>query len=306
MASGSTVKVMKKATERSRGRLHAHDQPQDSLSMVADTPTIIDVLLATYGGDMAGEAPPRDDAGEGLTLPAGEVHVWRASLERPAPVVARMRERLADDELLRADRFRFERDRSRYIVGRALLRGLLARYLDAAPEELEFEYGQFDKPALRDGPWFNLSHSGAVALYAFSNDGEIGIDVELDDEDFASERVAERFFSPAEVSALRSLPVEAQRRAFLTCWTRKEAFIKARGDGLHLPLDSFDVTLAPDVPAALLRTAWCEGEAERWRIQDLSDNGAGYVAAVAMCGDGWHVTERPIVDTIEGSMPGQE
>lgn len=239
-------------------------------------------------------------------LPEGEVHVWHASLERPAWIVEGMRELLAGEERRRADRFRFERDRARYIVGRALLRGLLARYLGAAPEELMFEYGEYNKPALCDGPWFNLSHSGATALYAFSDTGEIGIDVELDDRDFAGRRVAERFFSPAEVSVLRSLPAEAQPRAFLACWTRKEAFIKARGDGLSLPLDSFDVTLTPGVPAALLRTAWCNEEAEQWYMEDLSDHQAGYIAAVALRGERCRVVERQLVDTIEGSVPGQE
>ena len=255
---------------------------------------------------MAEQALIFDEPGARWTLPVEEVHVWSASLERPAQAVERMRGLLAGDERTRADRFRFERDRSRYIVGRALLRGLLARYLEARPEELVFEYGEFDKPALRGGPWFNLSHSGSVALYAVSGAGEIGIDVELDDGDFASERIAERFFSPAEVEVLRSLPTEAQPRAFLACWTRKEAFIKARGDGLSLALDSFDVTLAPETPAALLRTAWCSEEPGRWWMEDLSDSQAGYIAAVALRGNGLRVVKRQIDDTIEGSMPGQE
>jgi 4'-phosphopantetheinyl transferase len=273
---------------------------------VVDASTIADVVLATNTDDMAGQMLACDGVDIGWTLPADEVHVWRASLERPAQAVARMRMLLAADEQHRADRFRFERDRSRYIVGRALLRGLLGRYLDTAPEDLAFQYGEFGKPALPGGPWFNLAHSGSVALYAFSSLGEIGVDVELDDRDVASERVAERFFSPAEVSVLRALPTAAQPRAFLACWTRKEAFIKARGDGLSLALDSFDVTLEPDLPAALLRTAWCRDEPGRWRLQDLSDRRAGYIAAVALRGDGWSLVERQIVDTIEGAMPGQE
>jgi 4'-phosphopantetheinyl transferase len=235
-----------------------------------------------------------------------EVHIWRGSLSRRPGEIARLRDLLTPDEYGRADRYRFERDRSRYIVGRATLRLLLARYLDAAPNELEFGYGEFDKPYLDGGPSFNLSHSGAVALYAFAAAGELGVDVELDDADLSRELIAERFFSPAEVSVLRSLPAGVQRRAFLTCWTRKEAFIKARGDGLSLALDSFDVTLAPSIPAALLRTAWCEEEAGQWSIEDLSDRRAGYIAAVALRGEIRNVVEREIVDTIEGSMPGQE
>lgn len=240
------------------------------------------------------------------TLPGNEVHVWRDSLSRPPAEVTRLRGLLAPDERRRADRYRFERDRSRYIVGRATLRRLLARYLDASPDELEIGYGEFDKPYLAGGPSFNLSHSGAVVLYAFAAAGELGIDVELDDANFAGERIAERFFSPAEVSVLRSLPVDVQPRAFLTCWTRKEAFIKARGDGLNLALDSFDVTLEPDAPAALLRTAWCQEEPGQWHLEDLSNRQAGYIAAVALHGNGWRVVERKTVDTIEGHVPGQE
>jgi 4'-phosphopantetheinyl transferase len=243
---------------------------------------------------------------EPVPLREGEVHVWRCSLARRPDEVARLRELLATDEHTRADRYRFERDRSRYIVGRATLRLLLARYLGAEPGELEIGYGEFDKPYLDGGPSFNLSHSGPVALYAFAAAGELGIDVELDDADLSREHIAERFFSPAEVSVLRSLPAEVQPRAFLTCWTRKEAFIKARGDGLSLALDSFDVTLAPNVPSALVRTAWCVEEPAAWTIEDLSDRRAGYIAAVALRGDITNVVEREIVDTIEGSMPGQE
>jgi 4'-phosphopantetheinyl transferase len=247
----------------------------------------------------------------GWDLPAAEVHVWRASLERPPAVVERMRSLLADDERRRADAFRFERDRARYTVGRALLRGLLARYTGASPRSLEFEYGEFDKPALPGGPSFNLAHSGPVALYAFAAEGEIGVDVELEGAEHEGDGIAERFFSPAEVGVLRSLEPVRRPRAFLTCWTRKEAFIKARGDGLSLPLDSFDVTLAPDVPAALLRTAWSGEEPGRWQMEDLSDARLGYVAALALRGEAksvvrGRISDTKTFDTIEGAMPGQE
>lgn len=266
----------------------------------------VDELLAVEQGDMVGTGTRLSSGVVEWALPDEEVHVWHGSLERPIETVERLRGLLAPDEQARAGRFRFERDRSRYIVGRALLRCLLARYVGVAPERLAFEYGEFGKPTLRGGPWFNLSHSGSVALYAFSAAAEIGVDVELDDGDFARERIAERFFSPAEVSALRSLPLEAQPRAFLSCWTRKEAFIKARGDGLSLALDSFDVTLAPGIPAALLRTAWCAEEARQWCLQDVSDRKVGYVAAVAMRSDGLHVLQREIADTTQGGTPRQE
>jgi 4'-phosphopantetheinyl transferase len=242
--------------------------------------------------------PPGQDpagAGSGLILRADEVHVWRADLDAAAAVVERLRPLLALDERDRADRFHFERDRSRYIVGRGTLRILLGRYLSIAPERVRFAYGPNQKPRLAGGgPWFNLSHSGPIALLAFTTAGEIGIDIELAAADFSRERIAERFFSPAEVAVLRSLPQAAQPLAFLTCWTRKEAFIKARGDGLSLPLDSFDVSLAPGVPAALLRTAWSIAEPSRWDLRDLSDRDLGYVAAAALPSQGLRTISRLI------------
>lgn len=242
-------------------------------------------------------ADGRQDAlgGAESTIPADEVHVWRASLDQPVPVTRHLHTLLAADEVARAARFRFERDRNRYIVGRGLLRTLLGRYLQRPPSVLRFEYGAFEKPRLAgDGPQFNLSHSGSLALFAFTDDVEIGIDVERDHVDFARERIAERFFSPAEVRVLRSLPEPLQPYAFLTCWTRKEAFIKARGDGLSLPLDSFDVSLLPDAPAALLRTAWSAAEPAQWCLKDLSDASRCYVAAIAMRSDGRRVISRDV------------
>lgn len=224
--------------------------------------------------------------GDGLIVGPGEVHVWRASLERPPAVVVQLRRLLSADEHQRADRFRFERDRARYIVGRGLLRRLLGRYCALSPEAVRFEYGRFEKPELAEpGLRFNLSHSGTVVLYAITRIGAIGVDVELDDESFAQERIAERFFSPGEVAVLRSLPQRLQGVAFLRCWTRKEAFMKARGDGLSLPLDSFDVAFAPESVAALLRTAWSADAPRQWSLRDLSDRSAGYIAAVAIEGD---------------------
>jgi len=244
--------------------------------------------------------------GPHVAIGANELHVWDASLQRPAAEVARLRGLLCADERARADRFRFDRDRSRYTVGRGILRLLLGGYLGVRADRVAFQYGRFDKPRLVGDPLcFNVSHSGAVALFAFTVLGEVGIDVELDDADFARERIAERFFSPAEVGALRALPQSLQPLAFLTCWTRKEAFIKARGDGLSLALDSFDVNLEPGAPAALLRTAWSDEEPGHWSLRDLSDPGNGYVAAVAVRSAGWRLVDRRL-ETIDEYSPGQE
>jgi 4'-phosphopantetheinyl transferase len=216
------------------------------------------------------------------------VQIWRASLDQERSVVEGLHLLLCGEERERASRFRFARDRDRYVVGRGVLRTLLSDHVEVAPELLSFLYGPQGKPRLATpGPRFNVSHSGPVALYAFSWSGEVGVDVELDRPEFARERIAERFFSPAEVTALRSLPEELQPHAFLTCWTRKEAYIKARGEGLSLPLDRFDVSLHPDEPPALLRTAWSAQEPTEWRLVDLSDVAFGYLAALAIRDDGF-------------------
>jgi 4'-phosphopantetheinyl transferase len=229
------------------------------------------------------------------SLPADEIHVWRASLDQPANIVGGLEALLAPPERERAARMRVERIRNRFVVGRGLLRTLLGRYVGVPGAELELAYGDHGKPFLvQAGPWFNLSHSGGVALLAFSASAEVGVDVELADRRVDPLQIAGRFFSPAEVETLRSLPEALRQRAFLTCWTRKEAFIKARGDGLSLPLDSFDVTLAPSDAAALTRTAWSAVEPAEWELADLSEAGEGTVAAVAARRRGWRVVNREV------------
>ncbi|MDQ6819884.1 MAG: 4'-phosphopantetheinyl transferase superfamily protein [Actinomycetota bacterium] len=218
-----------------------------------------------------------------IQLRQGEVHVWEGCLDYPAQLVARFAGLLSADEQERAARFRFERDRSRYVVGRGQLRCLLARYLDLQPTEVRFQYGAFDKPALVGSDVrFNLAHSGSVVLFGITRVGEIGIDVEIEDAELADERLAERFFSPAEVAVLRSVPHAERPRAFLRCWTRKEAFVKARGDGLQLALDTFDVSLDSGQPVAVLRTEWSRSEPMEWILSDLSDEAVGYIAALAI------------------------
>jgi len=208
---------------------------------------------------------------------------------------------LSPEEQDRAERFSSDRDRRRFIVARALLRSLLGHYLAAAPGAVEIEYGAEGKPQLRGGGLsFNLSHAGEIALFAFSVAGDVGVDVELDEAGLAGERLAQRerlasrFFSAAENRDLRSLPSALRARAFLTCWTRKEAFVKARGDGLKLPLHSFDVTLSPRDPAAVLRTDWSAEEPAYWRLYDVSELAAGYIAAVAIRGECSGVIRREV------------
>ena len=218
-----------------------------------------------------------------IPLARDAVHVWHASLSREPRELAGLGQLLSPDERERAARFRFARDRDRYVAGRGLLRIVLGRYVDHPAATLAFDYGEFDKPHLRGGGLhFNLSHSGAVALLAVTRVAEVGVDVELEPVRFDYEALAGRFFSPAEVAALSRVAPAQRARSFLLCWTRKEAFIKARGDGLQLALDSFDVSLEPALPAVLERTAWNDEEPGQWTIRDVSDPERGYVGAVAI------------------------
>lgn len=221
-------------------------------------------------------------------LAADDVHVWHVDLRRKADTLEPL---LSEDEVERADRFRFERDRRRYVVGRGLVRTLLGRYLRRDPAGLVFRYGRYGRPELPTLS-FNVSHSGETALVAVALDGDVGVDVEQLRPEPAEEEVAERFFSRREVEALRSLRRVEQPSAFLACWTRKEAFVKALGDGLSLALDSFDVTLRPGEAPALTRTAWSASEPRRWSLVDLSARVPGHVAALAVRRTGVRVLVR--------------
>jgi 4'-phosphopantetheinyl transferase len=212
-----------------------------------------------------------------------EVTVFATSLDVESDRLADFHKVLSPDERERADRFRFRRDRDRFIAARGLLREKLGRILDRAPQELRFRYNGYGKPSLADEPSlsFNLAHSEAYAVYAFTTGCPIGVDVERIGGMHIEERVAELFFAPAEVAALRRVPPADWQRAFLACWTRKEAFLKARGVGLSTPLQDFEVTFAPDERPAVVRTAWSRREPSHWSVVDLSDFCPGHVAALA-------------------------
>jgi 4'-phosphopantetheinyl transferase len=224
------------------------------------------------------EVPTWSEPPASLSLATGEVHVWRLALDQPEGVVTEFRRTLEADELERAGRFHFEKHRRNFIAGRGGLRYVLSRYTDVQPEEFRFTYGAFGKPALvGEGLRFNMSHSHGVALFAVAADRELGVDVEHIRADFATEDIARRFFSPAEVAVFDALRKEEQVAAFFRCWSRKEAYIKAIGRGLSEPLNAFDVTLAPREAAALLRAE--REDVSRWSMFDI-DAGEDYAAAL--------------------------
>lgn len=225
--------------------------------------------------------PPRS-----LSLSRDEVHVWRAQLNLDTVDMEHARATLSSDERARASRFHFPKDREHFIAARATLRIILARYLNRDPAQLEFCYSPFGKPDLApsanpDGIRFNLSHSQGLALYAITRDHDIGVDVEAMRPNFDWEDIANRYFAPKEVEALRLVPVSLRAEASLNCWTRKEAYVKARGEGLSLSLDQFEVSVAPGEPARLLHTTADPQEPSQWSFQHL-EPGPNFVAAVAV------------------------
>jgi 4'-phosphopantetheinyl transferase len=211
-----------------------------------------------------------------------EIQIWGIWLTASDAALAYYRSTLSLDELHRAERFSFAKLRRSYTLSRGGLRILLAHYLRCPPNEIELVCGPKGKPELRDSSRirFNASHSGQMALYAFTLDCELGVDVEelreLDD----TESIAVRFFSTGEVSELLSLEPEDRGLAFFRCWTRKEAYVKAIGDGLAIPLNRFRVTLLPGAPAGFVQIASDMGIASDWTMHHL-EPAPGYVGALA-------------------------
>jgi len=231
-----------------------------------------------------------------LTLPENEVHVWRVALELDTGELKRIQSTLSSDERVRVARLLFPKDQQRFVAARGFLRTILARYLDREPARIDFRYGPFGKPELApvcaaDGLRFNVSHCEGLALCVITRHHEIGVDIERVRGDFAWEEIAERFFAPREVEALRSVPAALQYQAFFNCWTRKEAFVKARGEGLALGFDQFEVSLVPGDRVRLLRRAGDPEEASRWSIHEV-EPASGYVAAVAVRAQGCRLPTR--------------
>lgn len=222
---------------------------------------------------------------EEILLLQDDVQVWRTRLDQPQTKVTNLFRTLAPDEKERAARFYFQKDRDHFIVARGTLRAILGHRLKVRPDELCFGYSSYGKPFLVSDNCgdlrFNLSHSHGLALFAVAFGRELGIDVERMRAEVIKEQIAERFFSCSEVAALRALPASRQVEAFFNCWTRKEAYIKARGEGLSLPLDKFEVSLAPAEPAALLQNRSDADEVNRWSMMDLAA-GAGFKAALVV------------------------
>ena len=226
-------------------------------------------------------------APETVMLESGEVHVWRVESDLSAVRIADLGKTLAPDERIRADRYKFQKDHDHFIVARAALREILSRYLHESPGRLRFDYDLFGKPSLAggngDGLRFNVSHSHEIVLIAVTRGRDIGVDIEKIRPDMPTVDIAERFFSRLEVGALRALSTDQQAEGFFNGWTRKEAYLKARGKGLSMPLDQFVVSLSPGKPARLLKAEGDPRESSRWSMWDLRA-GPDYAAALVVAG----------------------
>ncbi len=216
-----------------------------------------------------------------------EVHVWFLKFSDAASYIANLTQLLSDDEQARAVRFVSHADKNRFTIARGVLRQLLSVYTGHSARSIQLVYGRHGRPALTasqaHGISFNLSHSGEYAYFAVLRDGDVGIDIERIRPYSPAYRLrlARRFFSKMECSAIDRLSESTVEQAFFACWTRKEAYIKAHGRGLSLPLSQFSVSVDPSSVAQLLATPWCSSDCKLTRLWDLTAP-SGYRAAIAL------------------------
>jgi 4'-phosphopantetheinyl transferase len=223
-------------------------------------------------------------AGKAPALAEKELHVWRASLDAPPLVLRRLTNTLNTNEKERAERFLVPQAREHFAASRGVLRGLLATYLEIDPVSVELQYGPEGKPSLsslhNSQIRFSVSHSQGMGLFAFAKGHDVGVDIEWIKANFKGMEIASHFFSSDEVRELAKLPPELADEAFFGCWTRKEAYVKARGQGLSVPLRSFTVNFT-DSEQQLLDEA-----GEPWSCYALEPT-PGFAGAVVAAGENW-------------------
>jgi 4'-phosphopantetheinyl transferase len=221
-----------------------------------------------------------------IELPTVGVEAWVIALPSDTDCIGSLLQVLDAEERTRGEEFHRASDRAKYVSAHAALRIVLAHYAGCDPHDLCFHPGEYGKPAIdrsRELPdiRFNLSHSGDLAAIAVTEALEVGIDIERIEPARANTAVAKRFFSDREVSDLMKLREEERTLGFFNCWTRKEAYIKARGEGLSLPLDCFAVSLAPGSPPELLASRTDPLDVDQWQFCDVPVD-EGYVASLVV------------------------
>lgn len=220
-----------------------------------------------------------------LFLEENKVHVWVIKKDSIIKFLEYYRDLLSIDEKKKSKTFRFSKDRNTYILARGALRLLLTKYLKIHPKNIVFNYCAFGKPKIKYDYTikFNVSHSGEMIVIAFCNDYDIGIDVEYIKRDFDVFDIVDNYFSKQEIKALHKIPNNQLTEAFFRGWTRKEAFIKAKSQGLSFPLDSFSISMDSDDNAELYETAWDKNEKNLWNIVPFETH-KDYKAAFAVKG----------------------
>jgi 4'-phosphopantetheinyl transferase len=237
-----------------------------------------------------------------MSVPSdGTVHVWRVSLNHPTELLSALQSSLSADEQAHAQRFIFERDRRRYVIAHAALRKIIAAYLRTDAASVEFDVGMRGKPSLRGpvnehGLRFNMSHSEDLALVAVTREREVGVDVEYVRDVADDLSIAQHFFCKSEQALLGAADGPERRSMFFRLWTRKEALIKATGDGLWLPLNEVDVSAAEDNRPHTLAVMDGRGVQRHLRVQDLWP-ASSYAAAIAV-----EVEDTPTLDVRIGSI----
>jgi 4'-phosphopantetheinyl transferase len=218
-------------------------------------------------------------------LPSGEAHVWLAKLDLDSAVLENLSRFLNDEEKARAARFKVDHARDEFTAGRALLRIVLGKYLGSDPKKLTFRIGEHGKPELaeKNAIHFNLSHTRSLAAIAVTHSGAIGVDVERVRENVDSLQLAERYFSKQESAWVRSHSVSKRAGAFFSCWTAKEAYIKALGMGLSTQLDQFAIVPDPAKLELEIQIADDPSESTEWTLSrlELSVDFRGAVAVHA-------------------------
>lgn len=219
-------------------------------------------------------------------LAGNEIHVFAATLSWPADILKQFATILSPDETARANKFKFERHRNRFIAGRGALREILALYLNANPSELTFDYSPNGKPTLagqfaKTGIHFNLAHSEELALIAVTRIGIVGVDVERVRAVKEMDHLVARFFSPRESEAFQKVSEAEKPAAFFNLWTRKEALLKATGEGITRSLSLVEVSFLPGQPAQLIAIAGDSAKAAEWSLRELSP-AIGFTGAIAI------------------------
>lgn len=216
-----------------------------------------------------------------LLMNSDEIHLWNGRMAAEESCLRELRAFLSQDEIEKADRLRFDSDKRSYIICRGLLRTILAAYLELKPGEIQFQYNAQGKPFLRNQAIrFSVSHSAERVLCAFCKNFEVGVDLERVREMPDASTLAQRFFAPSEYTELCEAGPANRTTVFFCCWTRKEAYIKATGQGLSLPLNSFQVPTAPEAAGKLRIMMGPNAPLDSWTLRHL-DPAPGYVGALA-------------------------